>query len=132
TVGRSTAMAIQAAGPRPPLGPGATGEDVHRLQHALIVALGKPLRATGAYRASTQSAVAEYQTSRGLPATGVVDDLTWAALQGGGWRRTVVTTRRPGTRPGRSRPRAPPGPGCACRVRPPGCRAWRSRPGATP
>lgn len=84
TVGRSTAMAIQAAGPRPPLGPGATGEDVHRLQHALIVALGKPLRATGAYRASTQSAVAEYQTSRGLPATGVVDDLTWAALQGGG------------------------------------------------
>ena len=50
TVGRATAVALEAAGDRPEMAVGSTGEDVHRLQHALIVALGQPLQPNGTYR----------------------------------------------------------------------------------
>ncbi|WP_308283170.1 Pls/PosA family non-ribosomal peptide synthetase [Pseudonocardia nigra] len=83
TAGRATAVALLAAGPRPPLAHGATGEDVHRLQHALVVALGRPVSLNGSYLAPTQQAVADYQFSRGLPVDGTVTEQTWTALQGG-------------------------------------------------
>jgi peptidoglycan hydrolase-like protein with peptidoglycan-binding domain len=83
TVGKPTAVALLAAGPRIELANGATGEDVHRLQHALVVALGRTLPANGDYRSTTGQAVSDYQSSRGLPVDGTATEQTWAALQGG-------------------------------------------------
>jgi peptidoglycan hydrolase-like protein with peptidoglycan-binding domain len=83
TVGRATAVALLAAGPRTGLATGATGEDVHRLQHALVVALGRSLPANGTFGSTTRKAVSDYQSSRGLPVDGTATEQTWAALQGG-------------------------------------------------
>jgi non-ribosomal peptide synthetase-like protein len=83
TVGRATAVALVAAGPRPTLGVGATGEDVYRLQQALIVALARPLSASGNFRSATRDAVSDYQASRGLLVDGTAGDQTWTALQEG-------------------------------------------------
>ena len=83
TVGRATAVALLAGGDRPVLGVGAHGEDVHRLQHALAVALNRPLPPTGDFLSMTQQAVRDFQASRGLPIVGTVAAATWTALQQG-------------------------------------------------
>ena len=83
TVGRTTAVALLAAGERPVLSRGDSGEDVRRLQHALAVALGRPLPPTGNFLSLTQEAVRDYQASRGLPADGIATEATWIALQQG-------------------------------------------------
>jgi non-ribosomal peptide synthetase-like protein len=83
TVGKPTAVALLAAGPRTELATGATGEDVHRLQHALVVALGRALPVNGSFRSTTRQAVSDYQSSHGLPVDGTATEQTWAALQGG-------------------------------------------------
>jgi non-ribosomal peptide synthetase-like protein len=83
TVGRSTAIALLAAGGRPQLVVGATGGDTVRLQQALALALGRPLPVTGSFGPMTRQAVCDYQSSRALPVDGIVGILTWAALQQG-------------------------------------------------
>ncbi|TQM14752.1 Pls/PosA family non-ribosomal peptide synthetase [Pseudonocardia kunmingensis] len=83
TVGRSTAQALEAAGDRPELAAGSRGEEVHRLQHALLVALGRSLPRNGSYGSATVEAVRDYQSSRGLQVDGAVGPGTWAALQRG-------------------------------------------------
>ncbi len=83
TVGRATAVALLAAGPRTGLATGATGEDVHRLQHALVVALGRSLPANGTCGATTRQAGSDAQATRGLPVDGTATEQTRAALQGG-------------------------------------------------
>ena len=83
TVGRATAVALLAGGDRPVLRIGAHSEDVHRLQHALTVALNRTLPATGDFLSMTQQAVRDYQASRGLPVDGTVAAATWSALQQG-------------------------------------------------
>jgi peptidoglycan hydrolase-like protein with peptidoglycan-binding domain len=60
--------------------PGDTGDDVETIQDALS-ALGYDLGTVdGQYGASTESAVAAFQSDAGLGATGVVDEATWIAL----------------------------------------------------
>jgi peptidoglycan hydrolase-like protein with peptidoglycan-binding domain len=83
TVGRATAVALEAGGDQPEMAVGSRGDDVHRLQHALIVALGQPLQPSGTYGTTTAAAVRDYQSSRGLPVDGAVGARTWAALQTG-------------------------------------------------
>jgi non-ribosomal peptide synthetase-like protein len=83
TVGRSTAQALEAAGTAPELAEGSRGEEVHRLQHALLVALGRSLPRNGGYGSATAEAVRDYQSSRGLHVDGAVGPSTWAALQKG-------------------------------------------------
>ncbi|OZM79357.1 Pls/PosA family non-ribosomal peptide synthetase [Pseudonocardia sp. MH-G8] len=83
TVGRSTAQALEAAGDRTELAAGSHGEQVHRLQHALLVALGRSLPRNGSYGAATAEAVRDYQASRGMHVDGAVGPGTWAALQEG-------------------------------------------------
>jgi peptidoglycan hydrolase-like protein with peptidoglycan-binding domain len=82
-VGRPTAVALLAGGDRPVLRVGAHSEDVHRLQHALAVALNRTLPPTGDFLSMTQQAVRDYQASRGLPVDGTVAAATWSALQQG-------------------------------------------------
>jgi peptidoglycan hydrolase-like protein with peptidoglycan-binding domain len=61
---------------------GSAGNSVKALQQALI-AVGVPVRggADGVFGPVTSQALKTFQTSQGLPATGVVDDATVAALQ---------------------------------------------------
>ncbi|HEX4979212.1 MAG TPA: peptidoglycan-binding protein [Acidimicrobiales bacterium] len=56
------------------------------LQHRLAALGVGSIPATGAYDLSTAAAVRTFQTSRGLPASGVCDDATWEALVEAGWR----------------------------------------------
>jgi len=60
---------------------GSQGTDVTSLQRALIAAgITVPGGADGVFGAVTRQAVVNFQSSRGLPATGVVDQATSAAL----------------------------------------------------
>jgi peptidoglycan hydrolase-like protein with peptidoglycan-binding domain len=45
-----------------------------------LAALGYPVTADGSFGPGTKAAVIQFQTSKGLPATGVVDAATWKAL----------------------------------------------------
>ncbi|KAA6215654.1 peptidoglycan-binding protein [Streptomyces filamentosus] len=58
---------------------GATGPEVEAVQDLLGQA-GLPADITGVYTAGTLRAVSDFQTRRGLPATGAVDTPTWRAL----------------------------------------------------
>ncbi|SDI97333.1 Peptidoglycan-binding (PGRP) domain of peptidoglycan hydrolases-containing protein [Actinokineospora alba] len=82
-VGRRTWTALLSAGWQPRLRPGATGQEVRRLQRALTAALGRSIGVDGQYGARTEQAVRDYQTTRGLPVDGNAGLQTWTALQGG-------------------------------------------------
>jgi peptidoglycan hydrolase-like protein with peptidoglycan-binding domain len=45
-----------------------------------LIALGYSVTADGSFGPGTKAAVIQFQTTRGLPPTGVVDAATWAAL----------------------------------------------------
>jgi peptidoglycan hydrolase-like protein with peptidoglycan-binding domain len=61
-------------------------QDIHdggmvvRVQTALTRAGLNPGPANGVFGPPTEAAVVQFQTSRRLPATGVVDQRTWTAL----------------------------------------------------
>jgi peptidoglycan hydrolase-like protein with peptidoglycan-binding domain len=78
TAPANTAPAVQA--PAQTLTPGATGSQVKVLQRALT-ALGFKATADGDYGPSTESAVKQFQVSKGLTADGVVGPATLNALQ---------------------------------------------------
>lgn len=65
----------------PSLAPGENGEWVVYLQE-LLTHNDHPLTPDGNFGAETEQAVAQFQQSRGLPATGAVDPATWAELTG--------------------------------------------------
>ena len=73
--GSASAAAPAPASARPALSYGSTGEAVLVVQRALHVT---PV--SGWFGPVTRTAVAAFQTGRGLPVTGVVDPATWAAL----------------------------------------------------
>jgi hypothetical protein len=56
---------------------------VRRIQRTLNAAADEGLTVSGVFDRRTESAVKRYQTSRGLPATGVVASTTWVSLQQG-------------------------------------------------
>lgn len=63
---------------------GDRGDDVKKLQQ-LLINKGCPLPlygVDGIYGSETVSAVECFQAKMALPVTGVVDDVTWARLQG--------------------------------------------------
>ncbi|MEV6105647.1 glycoside hydrolase domain-containing protein [Streptomyces sp. NPDC051940] len=78
-----TWTALLAAGTTPTLQQGSSGEDVKRLQRALIAARGQTLTIDGDFGPATLTAVKAYQSAQGLGSDGVVGPLTWAALQAG-------------------------------------------------
>jgi hypothetical protein len=62
---------------------GSGSNAVRRIQRALNAAADEGLTISGVFDRRTESAVKRYQTSRGLPNTGVVTSTTWAPLQRG-------------------------------------------------
>ncbi|HYB42136.1 MAG TPA: peptidoglycan-binding protein [Candidatus Methylomirabilis sp.] len=62
------------------IGPGANSETVASIQQALAAAGVDPKGVDGGYGQNTTEAVKAFQQSRGLAATGAVDDATWQAL----------------------------------------------------
>ncbi len=76
----------QVAAGQTQLASGAKGQDVSRLQRGLIAA-GYPLPkfgADGGFGPETRAALTHVQTASGLPATGVLDPQTLAALDAAG------------------------------------------------
>ncbi len=60
--------------------PGDTGDKVRELQHRLLQLDWFEGQMTDSFGDQTQLAVEGFQTKRGLPALGFVDDVTWARL----------------------------------------------------
>lgn len=79
----STWTALLAAGRKPLLKVGSTGEPVLRLQRSLRAAGIRAGATTGVVSDRTARSVARYQRRVGLDATGVATKETWAALQRG-------------------------------------------------
>ncbi|MTE18832.1 N-acetylmuramoyl-L-alanine amidase [Streptomyces sp. TRM43335] len=82
-VGARTWTALLSAGTRPTLRRGDAGADVRRLQRALTAAHGRTVEIDGLFGPDTETAVRDYQRSRGLAVDGVVGGGTWGALQAG-------------------------------------------------
>jgi hypothetical protein len=74
-----TAPAAQA--PTTTLKPGDTGGEVKTLQRALTAVGFSPGKADGFYGSATQTAVKQFQASKGLTADGIVGPQTLTALQ---------------------------------------------------
>ena len=63
---------------------GSVGEDVRRIQRALNAASpDAQVPVNGVFGVATETAVKAYQSRLDLPAGGVLDSATWAALQQG-------------------------------------------------
>ena len=78
---------LAGSGPKPTeesatqaMGVGATGELVEALQRTLNDRIGADLGVDGDFGPATQAAVAAFQKSKNLDATGTVDESTWQAL----------------------------------------------------
>ncbi len=71
------------SGPGPLLRLGSRGEDVRRLQTALVQR-GYALSVDGDFGAKTEGAVRDFQRNHGLNADGIVGPQTWAALSRSG------------------------------------------------
>ncbi len=82
-VGARTWTALLSAGTKPTLRQGSSGVDVERLQRALTAALGRTVGIDGLFGPNTDTAVRDYQRTRGLTVDGVVGGGTWGALQAG-------------------------------------------------
>ncbi len=65
-----------------PVGPGSSRSAVLRAQILLARAHFSSGEIDGRYGANLRGAIADFQASRGLPASGVVDRQTWKALNG--------------------------------------------------
>ena len=78
-----TWTALLSAGDRPLLKNGSTGAAVSRLQRALTAALGHTVTIDGQFGPNTETAVRDYQRTRGLGIDGAVGAQTWGALQSG-------------------------------------------------
>lgn len=68
-------------GPELPLQRGDSGNDVEALQSLLASAGHSPGQVDGVFGPMTESAVLSFQSAHDLPATGVVDQATWDALE---------------------------------------------------
>jgi peptidoglycan hydrolase-like protein with peptidoglycan-binding domain len=79
------AFALTARYPTQSLGD--RGSDVKAIQ-ATLIAKGYPMPFDGTFSLATRAAVSDFQESRGLPPTGVVNDVTWERL---------LTQLRPGS-----------------------------------
>lgn len=82
-VGPRTWTALLALGSTPTLRSGSSGIAVRRLQRALTAALGRTVGIDGAFGSQTNTAVRDYQRTRGLAVDGIVGSATWGALQAG-------------------------------------------------
>ncbi|GAA2442145.1 peptidoglycan-binding protein [Streptomyces macrosporus] len=82
-VGARTWTALLSAGTKPVLKQGSSGADVERLQRALTAALGRTVGIDGLFGTNTDTAVRDYQRTRGLTVDGIVGSGTWGALQAG-------------------------------------------------
>ena len=82
TAAPATPTATPTAAPTPEdvLAPGATGTQVRELQSRLFQLAWFPERTTGTYDVATRAAVRGFQSKRGLPPTGIVDQRTWRRL----------------------------------------------------
>ena len=69
------------------LSPGDSGEDVRQLHRRLGAAgfLTGPVDNWDLYGSATEQAVSDFQADRGLPETGVCDDVTWSTLLEAWW-----------------------------------------------
>lgn len=68
---------------RPTLKLGSKGSEVFKLQ-ALLNVYGARIQVDGDFGKNTEAAVKAYQQSQGLAVDGIVEENTWAALDGGG------------------------------------------------
>jgi peptidoglycan hydrolase-like protein with peptidoglycan-binding domain len=65
----------------PTLAAGSTGDDVRRLQRILVeLSLLGAIGIDGTFGAQTQSAVKQFQQTKGLTVDGIVGPATWSAL----------------------------------------------------
>lgn len=62
---------------------GSSGEDVEHLQRGMRATVAYGLSVDGQFGPATETAVRDYQSSRGLGVDGIVGPKTWAALKGG-------------------------------------------------
>lgn len=87
----SRVLAFRRAAPdagdgRPALSHGARGPWVRRMQERLAEVGYLPGRADGSFGDRTRAAVLAFQADAGIPATGIMDGETWAALDAAGPR----------------------------------------------
>jgi len=92
-VERATLTALFAAGRRPLLKQGSTGEPVRRLQRSLNAALGRTVAVDGIFGPATESAVRHYQRVLGRRSSGVVSLATWRPLANGTTAKAAVAAR---------------------------------------
>ncbi len=84
TWSRRNWMGLAAAGPRPVLKLGSTGEPVRRLQRALNAASDRSdLKVTGAFTSATGRELRSWQDRVGHGTTGIATGKTWKALRQG-------------------------------------------------
>ena len=67
----------------PTVGPGDTGDTVSQAQRALRRTPNTALVVDGKFGPKTEAATKGFQTTEGLPVTGIVDEATWKALPNG-------------------------------------------------
>ena len=74
---------LLGSGARPPkaymLSLGVRGDEVRYVQEALNL-VGAGLLADGIFGRETQAAILRFQASRGISATGIMDDATWVLV----------------------------------------------------
>jgi peptidoglycan hydrolase-like protein with peptidoglycan-binding domain len=79
---------------RPTLEEGTLDTENTRVLQQRLIQLGYDVTADGSFGPGTKQAVIQFQTDKGLPATGVVDQATWNALAENSTTTTTTTTAR--------------------------------------